>query len=74
MKKKIVFFTITFGLLIIILTGCNNSLALKTEYKMNEIASIDEVEIIMTKAILYDKNNLEVIFKITSNSLQSRKL
>ena len=58
MKKLALFLCI---LVLVTITGCNKEI--KTEYSLNETATIDDIEITMTKAS-YSNNILEVEFKI----------
>lgn len=51
--------------IILLLTGCNSNIVPKTEFKMNEQANIDKIDIKLTKAVRSD-NNLEVTFEITN--------
>lgn len=58
MKKLTMFLCL---LVLTIITGCSKEI--KTEYFLNETATIDDIEITMTKAS-YSNNILEVEFKI----------
>ncbi len=51
--------------IILLLTGCNSNIVPKTEFRMNEQANIDKIDIKLTKAVRSD-NNLEVTFEITN--------
>lgn len=58
MKKLAIFLCL---IVLSIITGCSKEI--KTEYFLNETATIDDIEITMTKAS-YSNNILEVEFKI----------
>ncbi len=58
-------------LLIFTFTACSNNIVPKTEFLLDEDASIDDLDIKMTKAYINDNNMLEVVFSITNNRSNS---
>lgn len=54
-------------LLIFTFTACGNDIIPRTEFLLNEDASIDDLDVKMTKAYINDNNMLEVVFSITNN-------
>ena len=66
MKKVLyIIFIVAFGL---VLFGCNNTKFIpKSQYGLNELAMIDDINLTLINSNL-ENNNLELVFQITNNT------
>lgn len=73
MKKNYIILFM-FALLALFITGCNNNKFYKTEYKINEIAIIDDFKLGLIKVVRMENDVLELNFKITNNGTNTTTL
>ncbi len=65
MKKILILCLILFSFCLV---GCSNNEVFKTEYSMNELASIDDIKLKLINASRNENNQLELVFEIENNT------